>query len=768
MEELARLQASRRAYRSHVTRILNKVEETLATTIDELAITYLNTAVTQLEKKKEQIVQLDQQIFALIQDATALEESIMDSEELQDTILEKVNELNKRVELFQLQTPTNSRQGSGEDHGDTTQESDHENVSEVASTLPISSCDAPITTVISGPPVVCSAYDTPVTNVISGTPAIYASPGASSTIVSNPSLTLPMLDSISSYSTSPVSLTSVSYVYGSGPPPLIPRVIHTTGPASSSLAGHPSPLLPSLSTLNLGISSSHSLAGIPSINTITSETPLGVTLTTTATGGHNQSQQFAMCRLPKLTLPTFSGNPLHWLTFWDSFQAAIDLNPNLSGVQKFNYLKAQLEGDAARTIEGFPLTDRNYLHAVTILQDRFGQPHKVIAAHMRALLEIAKPTNNLTSLRAFHDTIESHSRGLSSLGKSEETYGDLFVPIILGKLPKEIRQNLARETATSEWTFPQLMSAILKEIRILETGGDDLHRSQPHTTAAFLVNSKLQSSKPRLPPSCVFCKGPHSAYQCTTVTDHQRRLDIVKQNHLCFNCLAKHKVSQCSSKFRCRHCKRKHHTSLCNGDHRTDIPRTTSQVTHPPATPQHTLPPTTTATPVSLGSFLIPASHHTTPICLLKTAIAPVISSDASMNANILFDEGAQRSFICSQLANKLNIVPSTTTQVALSSFGNDSPSFQRLGVATVQIQTLNGDLVPISVLIVPKIATPIQNSCRVEMDNMPHLKGLKLANPITDSDEFLVSILIGADYYWSFIQDHIVRGEDPLPNNRN
>ena len=132
------------------------------------------------------------------------------------------------------------------------------------------------------------------------------------------------------------------------------------------------------------------------------------------------------------------------------------------------------------------------------------------------------------------------------------------------------------------------------------------------------------------------------------------------------------------------------------------------------------------------------------------------------MYANILFDERAQRSFICSQLANKLHVVPSTTTQVALSSFGNDSPSFQTLGVATIQVQTLDGDLVPISVLIVPKIATPIQNSCRIEMENMPHLEGLKLANPITDNNEFLVSILIGADYYWLFVQDHVIRGNGP------
>ena len=66
-------------------------------------------------------------------------------------------------------------------------------------------------------------------------------------------------------------------------------------------------------------------------------------------------------RLPKLNLPYFSGDPLVWQTFWDSFEAAIHSNPSLTGVQKFNYLRAQLQGDAARVIAGFLLTNSNYV-----------------------------------------------------------------------------------------------------------------------------------------------------------------------------------------------------------------------------------------------------------------------------------------------------------------------------------------------------------------------------------------------------------------------
>ena len=49
-------------------------------------------------------------------------------------------------------------------------------------------------------------------------------------------------------------------------------------------------------------------------------------------------------RLPKLTLPIFGGDPLKWKTFWDSFDSAVHSNNVLTNVQKFNYLRAHLEG----------------------------------------------------------------------------------------------------------------------------------------------------------------------------------------------------------------------------------------------------------------------------------------------------------------------------------------------------------------------------------------------------------------------------------------
>ena len=36
--------------------------------------------------------------------------------------------------------------------------------------------------------------------------------------------------------------------------------------------------------------------------------------------------------------PPFSGKPLQWFTFWDSFEAAVHSNSSLGDVQNFSYL----------------------------------------------------------------------------------------------------------------------------------------------------------------------------------------------------------------------------------------------------------------------------------------------------------------------------------------------------------------------------------------------------------------------------------------------
>ena len=69
--------------------------------------------------------------------------------------------------------------------------------------------------------------------------------------------------------------------------------------------------------------------------------------------GENASCQDRNMELPKLNIKTFTGKPTEWPTFIDSFETAVDSNGALSNIQKFQYLKGYLSGQAERCVEGF-------------------------------------------------------------------------------------------------------------------------------------------------------------------------------------------------------------------------------------------------------------------------------------------------------------------------------------------------------------------------------------------------------------------------------
>ena len=149
-------------------------------------------------------------------------------------------------------------------------------------------------------------------------------------------------------------------------------------------------------------------------------------------------------------------------------------------------------------------------------------------------------------------------------------------------------------------------------------------------------------------------------------------------------------------------------------------------------------------------------------VCLLKTAVANVYANDTGIEATILLDEGSQRSFLTEGLATNLKVQTDHTEDICLASFGSPTTLVKRLDVGTIYLETITGERLPLSVLIVPTIAAPIHNTTDYTINRLPYLKGLQLAHPITVGEQFEVTLLIGADHYWQIVEDHIVRGPGP------
>ena len=485
------------------------------------------------------------------------------------------------------------------------------------------------------------------------------------------------------------------------------------------------------------------------------------------------SRSREITRLPKLTIPTFSGNVLEWQSFWDCFETAVHNNPALSNVQKLNYLRAQLQEGALRVVAGLPLTNTSYAHSVTLLRDRYGQPHKLISAHMKALIELPGPSNTLASLQWFYDAIEAHTRSLASLGKPIDEYGAMLATSILGKLSVDTRWNLARAHGSDEWTITDLQHAISAEIRILETGVGNNRQAPQVATASFFTNTERRTPSQgrtlaQRPPTtcCVYCQGSHTPVNCDIVKEPQQRLELVKHNKLCFNCLGNHRVSQCKSKSRCRRCNRKHHTSLCTGAGNSatrNAPNATTETRNASnETPGSGLQTSTATTLTTLSSNQSTVIPHANRVCLLKTAVATISSTHSETETNILFDEGSQRSFLTRDLADTLSLQPSRKEDICISSFGAKPPLNQKMEVASINLKTKSGKLIPLSVLVVPDIAVPLKNVTNEKVTQLPHLKGLSLAHPVTTDKSFRISLLIGVDHYWDIVEDDIIRGDGP------
>ena len=212
MEGLARLQASRRGYRAHVTKTFGRITEITDSTepITPAQRISLRTTLEQLQQNKVKLEEVDTRIADSIQDATALEEEICEAEEYRTVVMEKIAFLQDFISPPRLPSPT----------------------SETSDTETISSSRS---------------------NTVTNSNAHHEE------TVTSPSVPQP-------------------------------RELETEG--------------------------------------VTDIEHVSENIHHSSDGAHH-----SVSRLPKLSLPYFSRDPLIWQSFWDSFSAAVHTNPNLTGVQ---------------------------------------------------------------------------------------------------------------------------------------------------------------------------------------------------------------------------------------------------------------------------------------------------------------------------------------------------------------------------------------------------------------------------------------------------
>jgi len=267
-------------------------------------------------------------------------------------------------------------------------------------------------------------------------------------------------------------------------------------------------------------------------------------------------------KLPKLSIPFFSGDVLQWVEFWELFSTNIDENSSLSSVEKFSYLRSLIKGQAAAVINGFQLSSSNYSHAVDLLKRRYGCDSKIIKAHVKELLNLdpIKTTKN-SCLRQLVDKITIHIRALEALGVAKDSYGCFLMQIILCRLPNSLKLNWARKDPEDNLNLEDLMEFLRNETLAIEVTCENNNNTNLPTKAVLITK--------RSSVECFNCRGDHYLSECSKFKSLNlpAKFNIIKDKQLCANCFGpRHSAANCHKSIRCNNCNQKHHTLLHKPD----------------------------------------------------------------------------------------------------------------------------------------------------------------------------------------------------------
>ena len=127
----------------------------------------------------------------------------------------------------------------------------------------------------------------------------------------------------------------------------------------------------------------------------------------------------------------------------------------------------------------------------------------------------------------------------------------------------------------------------------------------------------------------------------------------------------------------------------------------------------------------------------------------------------ILFDSCSQKSYISARLRSKLSLPPIRNDTVLIQTFGNNEPSLKQCSIFQFALECQDNLTVFIKSYEVELICGPITNqTIEIAQQCYPHLQGLPLADHSRGEEDLEIDVMIGADHYWSVVQNHVVRGE--------
>ncbi|KAJ8972919.1 hypothetical protein NQ317_012657 [Molorchus minor] len=277
-------------------------------------------------------------------------------------------------------------------------------------------------------------------------------------------------------------------------------------------------------------------------------------------------------RLPKLELPSFSGDLKEWPVFYECFKNLIHDNKELTAVDKIHYLIGKLSDSALCVCAGIPPIGDNYDVIWAALVEKYQDKRQLASAYLESIIGF-KPmqTESLSNLNLFIEKFDTSVAALKKVG-IDDLFDFSLSYIALSKLDLETKDcfEMFRADKTQIPSYIEIINFIKSRAKVLNASGkpqfssskavsSHSSKSKGPITRSFVVN-KTDSDK-----RCIVCNHvDHVTNRCPRFLKFspKERYEFARGHRLCLNCLSTHRVIDCKSKVNCSSCHRRHHSLL--------------------------------------------------------------------------------------------------------------------------------------------------------------------------------------------------------------
>lgn len=260
----------------------------------------------------------------------------------------------------------------------------------------------------------------------------------------------------------------------------------------------------------------------------------------------HESIKPARLKLEPIEIPAFSGDLQDWPAFSEIFTSLIKNNRSLNDVQRMQYLKTCITGDATKAISQLSISSNNFEVAWKLLQTRYENERAVNSKYLDILInqpEMKK--ENETFYQELLDTTKECMHMLKEITKEH-----VILHILLQKLNKESIEKY-EETIKNP-----------KEMQTMEKFYEFLERR----LIVFQSMGEQSEEKEYFKDICKYCDGNHRLFKCKDFKENltaNERKEMVSEKELCTLCLgSNHDITACKLKITCRKCNKNHNTLL--------------------------------------------------------------------------------------------------------------------------------------------------------------------------------------------------------------